>query len=158
MGLLFMLGVIAVVFFLVKSLIGGIGAAVISGVLLFVWFLINHHAGTKGLVHANMRAYFVTRSQGSTHEYALNRVIRSRYPVSSGNQEYVSYSFHRLVDGRSRGERDDLELLIYTIFTHESGQPPTKELENKTFQMIKDSYDSMSSKYRLSLKNRDDAT
>lgn len=145
MGFFIMLVVTLVVFFVLKGVIGILGAAVFSVILLGGWFIFNIRAATTGLIKANMRAYFVQRSIGASHEEAMDKVIRSRYPFSQEKQATVKATF----DSASAriDEKDDLENLIYIIFCLEAGNLPPPHQKFKLLSKINNIYDSMSRQY-----------
>ena len=144
-GFFIMLAVTLVVFFVLKGVIGILGATMFSIILLVGWFMFNFRAATTGLIKANMRAYFVQRSRGASHEDAMDRVIRSRYPFSQEKQAAVKTTF----DSASArvDEKDDLENLIYIIFCLEAGMLPPPHQKFKLLSKINNIYDSMSRQY-----------
>jgi len=149
MGLLIMLIVTLIFFFILKWIIGTtLGAAGISCAILIGWFLLNIRAGTTGLIKANMRAYFVQRSRGTSHKEAMERVIKSRYPLSQENQVEVKAMFDSIASNVTT-EEGELKNLVYMILSYESGSPPTVGWTTKVLQKIDDVYESMNRRYGL---------
>lgn len=80
MAALVMLGVTVCVFLLLRAALPTLVALLLSVAFLIAWFRFNVRAATKGLVSANLRAYFVTRARGGEHGDALMQMVVSRYP------------------------------------------------------------------------------
>jgi hypothetical protein len=97
-------------------------AALLAGALLVGWFRINVRAALKGLARANLRAYFVTRERGASHEEALAQMVASRYPFSPERATRLLAHFALASTGMS--QRDQLRALVFMVFIEENGPPP----------------------------------
>jgi len=152
MGFFIMLAVTFLVFFLLRNVIGILGAVALSVVFLIGWCWFNIRAGMTGLAKANMRAYFNQRAKGASHEEALDWVIRFRYPFSPEKQAACK-DFVDAVLQDSAGEEDDLKWLVYIIFCYEAGRPPDR-IVHKVFRNIDNIYYSMSKRYSFLLMKK----
>lgn len=155
MGFFVMIAVGLVVFFILKGIIGTLVAAILSIALLGGWFMLNIRSSTTGLIKANMRSYFLSRTKGATHEEAFEKVIWSRYPfseekpaaVKSMFEDYKKFLAENLEGKVQQTDEEELKSLVYFIFCYEQGDPPTSDLKDQIFRIIDDVYDSMSRRY-----------
>ncbi|MFC1924788.1 hypothetical protein ACFLXA_05450 [Chloroflexota bacterium] len=115
------------------------------------------------LIKANLKAYFYSIASGASHEDALARVLKSRYPLSRDKREHVAESYHGRRIGKAKfsstkpatqedAEKDELQDLIFTMYEIETHLDRVD-----TFQIMKEEekfddkfneiYDSMKHKY-----------
>jgi viroplasmin and RNaseH domain-containing protein len=101
-----------------------------------------------------MRIYFASRVKGGSHEWAMRRVIESRYPISKKNRNYVK---HNILDKISldQSEEDQLKTLVYMILCYEHKPPSTAYVSEDIHRQIDDIYDSLCKKYSFKEKDID---
>lgn len=124
MNALVMLGVTLGVFLLLHAALPTLLALALSVVFLIAWFRFNMRAATKGLVRANLRAYFVTRARGGDHGDALFQMVASRYPFDQ--QRATRVLVQLATAAADAGPRDQLRSLVFAVFVEENGRPPAK--------------------------------
>lgn len=145
MGFVVMLVVTICVFFVLRAFVGSLLAIIVAVAIHIAWWVINKRAATKGLFKANIYAYLKNRAAGESIEESLMWVIKSRYPMSEEKRAYILTMFTE-VDPKG-DEMERLKALVYVIFCHENGPPPTIELEVEYINEIDKLCNSMSRKY-----------
>lgn len=121
MGLIVMVAGGALVYFVLRSVLPAVVAFLLALVVLVVWFLINVHAATTGLVRANLRVYFGSRAQGEGHEEALTKMLASRYPFDEARALRVIASATSSPIGED--PRSQVRSFVMAIFNEENGHP-----------------------------------
>ena len=118
---------------------------IVSFLVLAGWPWFNPRSGTTFLIKSIMNPYFVSRSRGATHEEALERVIKSRYPFSIGKQAEIKSRFDSVLP--IGDEREALKKLVYEICCYEQEGELPSHLMAGVPRMIDDIYDSLGSRY-----------
>jgi len=126
--------VLAVLFFIFREVVGLLGAAIITSMLLIGWTVITRRVFTTGLIKSDIDTYFDARSKGAEHGEAMGRVIEHRYPFSQERRSEVKAMFD---DMPLRGdEQEHLKLLVYVISCHQAGRLPTPTRNDKILRKI----------------------
>jgi len=121
--------------------------------------------GSKGLIKANIKAYFKARSKGLSENDALEVVINSRYPLSESNREEVRSEFKSALSkppilDSSDPEKRKVKELVRVILFFEYPRAEDKYLFSqvsfngssfmqKIEYQIDSIYESMRTKYRF---------
>jgi len=148
MGLLLMLFITIIIFFVLKLLFGFIVSMVLSLIFLVGWGLFNIMSGTKGLFKSNMRMYFSLRARGFNREDAIEGVINSRYPDSVYLRINTLNSFRELCGSAlDVSEEEYLKLLVYLIFCNEAFTPSSEQEKRKITDQIDKIYNSLRWRY-----------
>lgn len=101
-----------------------------------------------------MRIYFASRIRGGSHEWAMRRVIESRYSISREKRDYVKLN---ILDKFSldQSEEYQLKVLVYKLLCYEHKPPPTAYVSEEIQKQIDDIYDSLRKKYAFKEKEID---
>jgi hypothetical protein len=137
---------LALGFFLLYTIIGIEGAAIIFSIFLVGWSMYSKRLLSIGLMKADMHAYFDARSRGLNHHEAISKVIRYRYPFSQNKRSVIKSMFDKIASKRGN-EINNLKALIYVMHCHEANKPPTLNCKDKIFLKIDHIYDSIRSRY-----------
>ncbi len=147
-GLLVMLIVATVAFFLLRDPLGSTWALIVSVIIPCLWFRINLRAGTIGLFKANIRSYMILRHAGDSHEEALAGMVRSRFPFSTEKQVEVWNRFETLrAMSQPQDQAHDLVNLVYLIFCVTHGSPPNLMMQLRFRDQIWTVYAPLAKKY-----------
>jgi len=92
-----------------------------------------------------MNIYFYYRNQGLSHDESLSKVIQSRHGISS--EDILKLMGKTNISLTVDTEKEALENLVYLIFCHENGIPPTEELKKNMYKKMNLVYTSFSEKY-----------
>jgi len=92
-----------------------------------------------------MKIYFYYRKKGGSHDESLSKVILSRPGFNSENILILMGKTH--VPMTVDTEREALENLVYLIFCHENGIPPTEAWKENMYKKMSLIYNSFSKKY-----------
>lgn len=147
MNFFIMVFIFLFLFLVLKASIGAFFALIVSGVVFIVIFLFNKYSATTGTIKSNMNVYFLNRSQGKSHNVALYEVVRSRPGINIDDLVMIGGKID--VFFMADTEKEELENLIYLIFCHENGIPPTEKWKKNMYQKMNYIYESLSSKYGI---------
>ena len=92
--------------------------------------------------------------RGESHEWAMQRVIESRYPLSHEKRDQVK---HNILDkiSKDQSEEDQLKDLVYMILCYEHKPPTNAYVREDIHRQIDNIYDSLRKKYVFKEKELD---
>ena len=126
--------VLAVLFFIFREVVGLVGAAIITSIVLVGWTLLTRRVSTTGLIKSDIDTYFEARSKGAEHGEAMGRVIEHRYPFSQETRSAVKAMFADMPLGAH--EQEDVKFLVYVISCHQAGRVPRPARNERILRKI----------------------
>ena len=144
-GIILMLIISLVVFFIFYALLSIKWAILISVVFFILWFIINVRAAKTGLIISNLLSFITARISGANHKNAINWMVYSRYKYRPSDYECILDTI------RISGEEcKDLHKVIYAMHLLEAkGIPPpdwTRDFHRKIdviYNRFKINFDSL---------------